>query len=214
MPKVSEIFYSIQGEGKLVGVPSVFVRFSGCNLNCLWCDSQDYPAQKMSIQAIVDKVNSYDCNFVVLTGGEPTLVSSLKKLCEKLHYKHITLETNGTQFVPVPIGLVSISPKLTNSGNPFKDFAPLSAWIKHDCIHQIKFVINHADDIYEVLEIVGQLRDISKHVSSRNIILMPQGRTSEEIKRIEKEVVNMCKKYGFLYSPRLQIDIYGNQRGV
>ena len=126
--RVTEIFYSLQGEGMLVGVPSVFVRLAGCPFRCRWCDTAyawDYAAgEDLSGNQIVEQVNRWPCRFVVLTGGEPLMAGDLSvrpglaDLTRRLAAlgKHITIETAGALFVPdLACDLMSISPKLTNS---------------------------------------------------------------------------------------------------
>ena len=119
--KIAEIFYSLQGEGTLLGVPSVFVRTSGCNLRCSWCDtpytSWTPEGTEMSNAAIVDEVHKYPSRHVVITGGEPMLFAPVVELTQQLKAlgQHITIETAGTVYQPVSCDLMSISPKLANS---------------------------------------------------------------------------------------------------
>ena len=100
--KVVECFYSLQGEGRFIGLPSVFIRFAGCNLNCTWCDTKyaalEKNAEEMSVDNILEMIKSYPCRNIVLTGGEPTIQNELTALCKelKLLNYHITKETNGT----------------------------------------------------------------------------------------------------------------------
>src|SRR3954451_21370205 len=119
--RISEIFHSIQGEGKLTGVPSVFVRASGCNLRCVWCDTP-YASWKpegddVPIDEIVRRVSTYETMHVVLTGGEPMIMPDIVPLCAELKARdhHITMETAATVYEPVKIDLASLSPKLSNS---------------------------------------------------------------------------------------------------
>ena len=114
MYKINEIFYSLQGEGYHSGTPAVFVRFSGCNLRCAFCDTQHQEGKLMSLQEIVDEVNKYPiAPLVVLTGGEPSLfineafVAELKQMTEK----RIAIETNGTRPLPSNLDWVTLSPK-------------------------------------------------------------------------------------------------------
>src|SRR4051812_43256401 len=119
---VSEIFYSVQGEGELTGVPSVFVRTSGCNLRCRWCDtmyaSWEPEGDLLSIPQIVAEVERHPAAHVVLTGGEPMVAKDLPELARALRQSgwHITIETAGT-VLPAGIAcdLASISPKLSHS---------------------------------------------------------------------------------------------------
>src|SRR5215218_6948470 len=97
--RISELFYSIQGEGKLMGVPSTFVRASGCNLRCTWCDtpyaSWDPEGEELSVDEIVARVTAFGSRHVVLTGGEPLIMPEMDALCDALHARghHITVET-------------------------------------------------------------------------------------------------------------------------
>src|SRR5262245_60479870 len=119
--RVAELFSSIQGEGKLAGVPSVFVRASGCNLRCKWCDtpyaSWNPEGGDRTIDEIVESVREFNCKHVVLTGGEPMIMPDISELCDRLHAAdmHITMETAATVYKPVSIHLASLSPKLSNS---------------------------------------------------------------------------------------------------
>lgn len=123
--RISEIFYSVQGEGKLTGLPSVFVRTSGCNLRCTWCDtpyaSWNPEGADLSTGQLLDKILPHNTRYVVLTGGEPMMFKELVPLITALksHGKHITVETAGTLWLdnlpPHSIDLASISPKLANS---------------------------------------------------------------------------------------------------
>ncbi len=123
--RIAEIFYSLQGEGKLTGVPSVFVRASGCNLRCTWCDtpyaSWEPEGPDLPVEEIVGRVLQYGGGHVVLTGGEPMMFKPLVPLIEmlKAENQHITVETAGTLWLDdLPRGaidLASISPKLANS---------------------------------------------------------------------------------------------------
>src|SRR5687768_4166605 len=120
---ISEIFYSLQGEGELTGVPSVFVRTSGCNLRCTWCDtpyaSWNPEGEQQSVAQIVAAVERHPtAHHVVLTGGEPMIAKEIRTLAAELKNRgrHITIETAAT--VPpdgVACDLASLSPKLLNS---------------------------------------------------------------------------------------------------
>ena len=119
MYRINEIFYSLQGEGYHTGTPAVFVRFSGCNLRCAFCDTKHQEGQMMSLQEIVDEVNKYPiAPLVVLTGGEPSLfideafVAAMKQQTRKT----ITVETNGTRPLPNNLDWVTLSPKTVFEG--------------------------------------------------------------------------------------------------
>ncbi len=119
MYRINEIFYSLQGEGFHTGTPAVFVRFSGCNLRCAFCDTQHQAGEKLSLQDIVDEVNKYpNAPLLVLTGGEPSLfideafVAELKQKTGK----KIAIETNGTRPLPSNLDWVTFSPKTAFDG--------------------------------------------------------------------------------------------------
>src|SRR5277367_2480338 len=115
--KLAELFYSIQGEGKLAGVPSVFVRASGCNLRCVWCDtpyaSWNPEGEEVAVSEIVRRVNELPAKHVVVTGGEPMIMPDIAELCSALKESghHITIETAATVFETVAMDLASLSPK-------------------------------------------------------------------------------------------------------
>lgn len=112
MRKINEIFYSLQGEGYYTGTPAVFVRFSGCNLRCPFCDTQHEEGTAWHDADIVTEVCRYPADMVVLTGGEPGLWVD-DALVGKLHEagKYVTIETNGTRELPLSIDWVTCSPK-------------------------------------------------------------------------------------------------------
>jgi len=113
---ISEIFHSLQGEGSLIGVPSVFVRTSGCNLRCSWCDtpytSWQPEGEQLSLEQILEQVAGYAARHAVVTGGEPMIAPEIVPLTERLRARglHVTIETAGTVFAPVACDLMSISP--------------------------------------------------------------------------------------------------------
>ena len=112
MKKINEIFYSLQGEGFHTGTPAVFVRFSGCNLRCGFCDTRHEAGVEMSDEAILAEVQKYPCRTVILTGGEPGLWVD-EALVDALHRigKYVCIETNGTRELPENIDWVTCSPK-------------------------------------------------------------------------------------------------------
>jgi organic radical activating enzyme len=112
MRKINEIFYSLQGEGYYTGTPAVFIRFSGCNLHCNYCDTHHEEGILMDDEQIICEVNKYPASLVVLTGGEPSLWID-DALIERLHNagKYVTIETNGTHPLPEGIDWITCSPK-------------------------------------------------------------------------------------------------------
>jgi 7-carboxy-7-deazaguanine synthase len=222
---VNEIFYSIQGEGMLAGMPSAFVRTTGCNLRCTWCDtpltSWNPTGENKSIRQIIRQVNRYGCHHVVVTGGEPMIAPELPELCKELRKTgmHITIETAGTVFADAECDLASISPKLANS-TPH-DRAE-TQWIRNhesrrinvDVIrafmnqsdYQLKFVVDSESDLPEILNLIDQIGN----VEPQRVMLMPEGITTETIDARSPWIEEQCKANNFRYSPRLQINLYGN----
>jgi 7-carboxy-7-deazaguanine synthase len=229
---ISETFYSVQGEGSLVGVPSVFVRTSGCNLRCTWCDtpyaSWNPEGTEMSVEEILAIVQREPTRYVVITGGEPMVAKGMPELLTQLRAagKHITIETAGT-IAPqgVACDLASISPKLAHS-TPSEAKAG-KAWAeKHERLrlqpevlhawcasydYQLKFVIATETDVEEVRAVVAS---IGVPVPPEKILLMPEGITQEALHSRQAWLVDVCKRTGWRYSPRLHIDLFGNKRGT
>ena len=225
--KYSEIFYSIQGEGQLIGYPSVFFRTSYCNLRCIWCDtpytSWEPEDKDISVEDAVDAILAHNCKQVVITGGEPFMQpKDLTILCHRLRQngKHITIETNGTLFERVEADLLSISPKLENS-NP-SEFNHHFRQHQRNRINQevlrqfldyyncqLKFVVETERDLFEIHQL-----EIEMQIPASIIVLMPQGITNDQIQKRQNWVVETCKKYGYRYSPRLHVDIWGDTRGT
>jgi 7-carboxy-7-deazaguanine synthase len=222
--KIAELFYSIQGEGTLVGVPSVFIRTSGCNLRCSWCDtpytSWQPEGTDLSLDQILDEVRAHPARHVVVTGGEPMIAPEILPLTERLRELglHITIETAGTVFHPVACDLMSISPKLANS-------TPAGPWAaQHDRLriqpnvlgelmrrydYQLKFVIARPEDMEEVRPLLETLG-----AEPARVILMPEGIEAGRLRERGIWLAEICKEEGFRFSPRLHVDLWGNQRGV
>lgn len=119
MRRVNEIFYSLQGEGYHSGVPAVFVRFSGCNLRCPFCDTDHSSGSGMTDDEIVAEINRYPAHWIILTGGEPSLQID-EDFLQTLHNatgKRIAIETNGTNALPNGIDWITVSPKTGIGGN-------------------------------------------------------------------------------------------------
>lgn len=223
---ISEIFFSIQGEGRLTGIPSVFIRTHGCNLYCKWCDTPyakdtNGGGEIMSPKQILDTIKDFPTQHVVITGGEPMLQDDIINLTELLSEEdyHITIETNGTVYKSVYCNLMSISPKMSMSApslNREREFHNTKR-MNYDALekfvgeynYQIKFVVKNASDIPEIMEFKQHLL-----INKSQMMFMPEGRTQEELKQTAPKVVELCKTYGIRYCPRVHIDIFGNKRGV
>jgi len=228
--RIAEIFHSIQGEGLLAGVSSIFIRTSGCNLRCHWCDTP-YASWKpegpeMSIEEILKKISEWNCNHIVLTGGEPMIAPDLPELAAALkkQKKHITIETAGT-ILPngIPCDLASLSPKLANS-TPSLERDP--AWAKkHETTRlqpeviaewirkypfQLKFVVSSENDLAEIKSLLLKLPKIS----ADRVLLMPEGVDTQTLASRSPWLVEICKREGFSFCPRLHIELFGHTRGT
>lgn len=227
--RISEIFYSVQGEGRLAGTPSLFIRTSGCNLRCAWCDtpytSWSAEGSSWGLEKILRRVDEHAARHVVITGGEPMLARQIEDLTEALgrRGKHVTIETAGTVFKPVRCDLVSLSPKLMNS-TPWKrengrfaamherrrlNFAVLKSFLeRYD--YQLKFVVERESDFSEIEAIVRRLG----RVETAKILIMAQGTTRRQLDAKRGWIVPACLKRGYCYAPRLHIELFGNRRGT
>ncbi len=116
---IAEIFYSIQGEGFHAGAPAIFVRSAGCNLACSFCDTDFSIKEKLTPEALCERISIFPCRFVVITGGEPTIQPrAIRKLVELLHQNgyYVTMETNGSSPDTLGVDWVTVSPKLSQKG--------------------------------------------------------------------------------------------------
>ncbi len=230
--RISEIFYSVQGEGKLTGVPSVFIRTSGCNLRCRWCDtpyaSWEPEGPEMSVEEIVTEVQRYPTRFCVVTGGEPMVAKGIRELLDRLRDlgKHITIETAATVLPEgMPCDLASLSPKLSHATPSVEEAGAgwhrrheetrwqpdvLRAWVE-GYEHQLKFVVSDEADLREIDE---WLAAAAVKVLPEDILLMPQARTQAAMDAIALQVVDWCKERGWRYCTRLHIELFGNKRGT
>jgi 7-carboxy-7-deazaguanine synthase len=215
---VNEIFHSLQGEGLLAGIPSVFVRLAGCPLSCTWCDTKyalsPNAGEELNVSHIIEKIKQWQCRYVVITGGEPMVNPQLPDLAGALkeRNKHITIETSGINFIAgLACDLMSISPKTSNSGQkkvPDTFFA-VKQLIKH-YPYQLKFVVDSPDDLPEIQQAVEQIGG----VSAEKVMLMPQAKTRDELIAKSPMVADLCKQTGFSFCNRLQILLWDGIRGV
>ncbi len=224
---VAEIFYSIQGEGSLVGRPALFIRFGGCNLRCVWCDTVSVWRRAMphSIEELIRKVEKFagrDID-IVFTGGEPLLHRRwIEKLIQEFDdgFLIYQIETNGT----IPPGdflsgredvFFNVSPKLSNSAMPEE------RRVVPEVLHSLsrmarrkraifKFVVLDRRDVEEAVETFIEPFSIPRHA----IYLMPLSNSREEFIERSPQVVQLCKEFGFSFSPRLQLVIWNRRTGV
>lgn len=235
---INELFHSLQGEGRLAGVPSTFVRTSGCNLRCWFCDSYhtswEPAGDWMALEEVVSRVDEHGADHVVLTGGEPLLHDASEDLLRRLAEAgyHTTVETNGT-IVPDPdtsIDLASVSPKLKSSTpTPERDPKGDGEWAeRHEerrldlealstlverYDHQLKFVVTDREDVEEITELLGRLRE-RVSVADEDVLLMPEGATRERLDETRGTVAELAMEYGFRYTPRLHVDLWNDAPGT
>jgi 7-carboxy-7-deazaguanine synthase len=236
---ISETFCSIQGEGKLTGVPSFFIRVSGCNLRCVWCDTP-YASwlpegTSLRLEKLVEKAKATPARHAVLTGGEPMMFAQIEPLSALLREAgmHITVETAGTIYRDLACDLMSISPKLSTStpGTPERpderdptgawrarhekrrlDFVALQGLIERYPERQLKFVVTDAGRRRDMEEIEGVLLRLSGW-SGEDVMLMPEG-IAPPAAEFKAWVVAECVKRNWRYCPRVHIEVFGNVRGT
>lgn len=229
---ISETFTSRQGEGRLAGTNSFFIRTSGCNLRCWFCDTPYASWQPegdwMTIDRLVDAAKSSGCDHVVLTGGEPLLPMSVVELVRRLRDVplHVTIETAGTLFRDAFADLVSISPKLAGSGPKADspDDSPrehrrheASRWrpqairqlIANSQDYQLKFVVDDANDFKDAVRAASEIG-----VAPQNVWIMPQGTSETELDARAKWIIPLCDDHGYQFCDRMHIRWYGNRRGT
>jgi 7-carboxy-7-deazaguanine synthase len=223
--KIDEMFKSIQGEGRLEGVPSVLVRLSGCNLNCCWCDTryhfQNGSGFEITYDDFLERLRSYNCKNVIITGGEPLInpqISAITGLLKNLGF-HITIETNATVARTVDCDLISMSPKLSHSIPYSSNNGRLIE--RHDKMrinpeaikffiknydYQIKFVVrDKAEDFEEVKKILNQIGDYDLF----KVLIMPLASSRNQLYKVQKNLARLCINNGFRYANRLQLQIWG-----
>jgi 7-carboxy-7-deazaguanine synthase len=233
--RIAEIFRSLQGEGRLTGTDSVFVRFSGCNLRCRWCDTRyaswSTEGEDLSLDEVLARLAALDgppqrrVRHAVVTGGEPMLFDDVVPLCAALRgqSRHVTIETSGTLYQPVACDLMSISPKLSCS-TPTPRESP--AWaVRHEAARhvpevmrrltaeydcQLKFVVQRPEDCREVEAYLAEFPDVDRG----RVWLMPQGVDGAELAERARWLEPYCAAAGLQFCPRRQIEWFGARRGV
>ena len=225
--KISEVFSSIQGEGIHAGKPSVFLRTALCNLKCVWCDTKytwdwdnyDYSKEvhELPIEKVIEKIKEFEPKHVVITGGEPLIQQNdIASLLSKLGDDYfVEVETDCT-IIPNSAMLEhvnhwNVSPKTSNSGNSreareipqcYDFFAKLENSV-------FKFVIENESDLVEIDELITKYS-----IPKNKILLMPQASTKDELNLKKEEIEKIAKAKGLLFSSRLQVERWGNQRGT
>ncbi|SFI18235.1 7-carboxy-7-deazaguanine synthase QueE [Planctomicrobium piriforme] len=223
---ISEVFESVQGEGRYVGVPSGFIRTSGCNLRCVFCDtpytSWQPEGREQSLEQLLEQTGAMTCGHMVLTGGEPLLTPEIVPLSRELKDRGfvITIETAGTVFRPATADLMSISPKLTNSTPTGTNWEERHDARRHrpDVIrrltteydYQLKFVIDRIEDLAEVDAYLAEF----EHVVPEKVYLMPQGTDLVVLQPKMAWLQTEADRRGWQVTPRLHIELFGNSRGT
>jgi 7-carboxy-7-deazaguanine synthase len=231
--RIAEIYRSLQGEGRMTGVESVFLRTSGCNLRCRFCDTPyaswqpegDFISVTEVAQRVAGMAAEAAVGHVVVTGGEPMIVPELVPLCADLRQRglHVTIETAGTRYLPVECDLMAVSPKLSNS-TPHADEAP--EWIalhernraapdvlrrlnaEYDC--QFKFVVDSLADCEEVRAYLADYPEIDRG----RVLLMPMGTKPADLAAKAEWLVPYCSDNGLIFCPRRHIEWFGCCRGT
>ncbi len=213
----------------LTGTPSVFVRASGCNLRCWYCDtpyaSWSPEGEDLSVPEALERIDASGASHVVLTGGEPMLFAELIPLTQGLRQRgiHITIETAGTLDLPVACDLMSISPKLAGSApsreeHPYwhrrhhaaRHVPPVIRRLVRDYPYQMKFVVDTRDDCQEVARYLEEFPEIE----AERVWLMPQGTETGELAKRGGWLEPLCQERGWKFCPRRQIEWYGPVRGT
>lgn len=232
---------TIQGEGKLNGIPSLFVRLAGCNLQCSWqtsdgtfspCDTV-YAAYKvkgaysMRVEDIYQTIlqNSSSIHHIVLTGGEPLLqANELKLLCHRLKQNktyHLTIETNATLFdseVAQYIDLFSLSPKLSSSHPGQRDLtlhtSCIQQFIDYAQAHHKEFQLKFVYSCDADISEIKVLLSQLKNWQNEDILLMPLGGTAEIMRINMHKTLEQCIRNNWRYCDRLHLSLFGAKEGV
>ena len=223
---INEIFYSLQGEGRLAGVPSVFVRVAGCPLRCRWCDTKyawsAEAGRDYTIKELEEQILQWPTRYVVITGGEPMVVEGLGEFTRAMAEArmHITIETSGIAFVgDLSCDLMSISPKLSNS-TPAEPGAaaeherqrlnlPAVQQLIDHYDYQLKFVVDSPADLDEIADCLQQLENVNPY----KVYLMPQAQTRAELVEKSQMLAEYCLQTGFALSPRLHVMLWEGEKG-
>ena len=201
--KICEIFEGIQGEGPLVGTPMLFIRMSGCNLNCGYCDSKYHKTVNydISVKELRERIKQSNKEYICWTGGEPTLqIRDIRNVIMYVGGKYHSLETNGTQreFNPSLFNSISVSPK---------DIDSASYWASKYSNVSVKVVTDLEKVNMGLIKYADYLMPLSTNISST----WDPFREAED-QRIKQRVWGYCTKHNIKYSPRLQVDLWGGQR--
>lgn len=225
--RIAEVFHSIQGEGRFAGTPSVFVRTTGCNLRCWFCDTP-YTSWRPEgghrpVEGLLREIRQFDCPHVVLTGGEPLLQPGIVSLSQRLRSEGVvvTIETAGTVYRPVAADLMSVSPKLSNSGpreggrwarrhERDRDRPDVLRRLLSEYDTQLKYVIDTPADLDELADVLAGYPE----VRAEQVWVMPQGVVMADLTAREAWLAPAAARLGYRYCPRRHIELFGNVRGT
>jgi len=226
---ISELFVSVQGEGVLTGIPSFFIRTSGCNLRCHFCDTPYASWAPVGDWTEIDAIMATLANkpmvrHVVLTGGEPMMAKGLPALVTRLRAAgyHITVETAATIFADLPVDLWSLSPKLANS-TPGPEHAPwdtrheklryqpdvIRQFLATDVTVQFKVVASEPADLIEIERMIAELG-----VAPDQVLAMPEGTSIESLNAVAAWLVPACIERGWRFCDRMHIRLFGHMPGT
>lgn len=224
--RIAEIFHSLQGEGRLAGTPTTFVRTTGCNLRCWFCDtaytSWEPEGEHMSLDAVLEHVRRFDCRNVDVTGGEPFLQREIVPLTQRLRGEgcFVTLETAGTVDRPVEADLISLSPKLANSTprdsrwsarhEQRRDRPDVIRRLLSEYDYQLKFVVDRPEDLDDVAAWLARFPE----ARPEHVWLMPQATTADDLARQSAWLQPAAARAGYQFSPRLHVELFNNARGT
>ncbi|MEV7227229.1 7-carboxy-7-deazaguanine synthase QueE [Polymorphospora sp. NPDC051019] len=224
--RVAELFGpTLQGEGESVGQRAMFVRLSGCNLDCGWCDTpytwdwsrfdQAQESRQIPVSAVVDWVLAQDCDLVVITGGEP-LIQQRRLLplvaALTLAGRRVEIETNGTitpnKALATHVGRFNVSPKLAGSGVAVeRRIRPEVLRALNACGKAVfKFVVTGGSDVRE-------LADLQVRFGLTPVWVMPQGITASAVLDGLRALAGPALEHGWNLTPRLHVLLWGDERG-
>ena len=223
--RISEAFETVQGEGMFAGVPSLFIRTSGCNLRCHWCDSKYTSWQPdgdmVAMNNLYPQLRAYKHRHIVITGGEPMLYAEqIGALCESAQFsnKFVTIETNGTIWsYAVKPDMWSVSPKLPSAApesGPERELHLRCGSVRYaefnrQPLVQFKFVAASQADV----DAVGAL--VAEHsIKAQDVWLMPEGVTRDRVLERGVWLAEVCKERGWNLCLRQHVLMWGGKRGV
>lgn len=232
--KIAETFYSLQGEGKYLGVPSYFIRLSGCPMRCIWCDtpyaSWEPEGELWDLSEIQEDLDKYpQAGHVVITGGEPYSFPNIAVLVDffKKQSKIVTMETAGIHYIETQADLISLSPKTSHS-DPIdtkhvqrhrklrKNLKPLQGFVQNSQDVQWKFVVQSREDLEEIRDILSESGVYQAYTTHalHQVYLMPFTEDAQQFENQLKKVADWCLQEGYSLSHRLHVQLWNDERGT